>query len=75
MLTKEVSEQKDNYSVSDRKKTLFMAIFIIVALGLIALTLALSHIVNKDVVPPKSIKLPLLNDSSTKMKLGTSRVL
>lgn len=55
--------------------TLLVSIFIIVLLALIILVIILSYTLNKDKVPPVSIKLTLLDDRKTTMKIGTSRVL
>lgn len=75
LLTQEC-QQRDNRSrhESDRM-TLLVSIIIIVLLALIIVVIILSYSLKKDKVPPVSIKLPLLDDRQTTMKVGTSRVL
>lgn len=55
--------------------TIFVSIVIIVVLALIILVIILSYSLNRDKVPPVSIKLPLLDGHATTIKIGTSRVL
>lgn len=72
------SENKvEDYSThnKDRKMTAIIAIVIIVVLVLIVVVIILSHSLNSDKIPPVAIKLPLLSETPTTMKLGTSRVL
>lgn len=75
MLTNEIEGEETQQFVKKTKSTFFLAIGIIVVIGLILLVVILTNTLNADVVPPTSIKLPLLDDRSTIMKLGTSRVL
>lgn len=75
LLTNEIEDHEAQPVQKKTNSTLLLAIGILIVVGLIILVVILTNTLNANVVPPNSIKLPLLDDRPTTMKLGTSRVL
>jgi hypothetical protein len=55
-------------------RTKLLAIIILASIGVFVIIMVVSNNLANNAVPPTSIKLTLLDNSTTLMKVGTSRV-